>query len=329
LALSDDIDVVGEVRDASVAVDAVVALRPNVVLMDVVMPGCDGYQATRAIMDRAPTPVVMVTAAENPRDERVVIEALGAGALSVTHAPPPPGSPSYRLASATLAQLLRAMSRANLSAVPASASEPHRHMDPVSQQPRELTSARFSAIGIVASAGGPPALVAVLQELAKPPMPPILVVQHMTQGFVPGFARWLSESTGFSVVVAAHGARLAPHTVYLPPEDRHLGVSRELTALVTRDAPVGVFRPSADYLLSSLGRALGPAGLGVVLSGMGADGAAGAVELAASGGLVVAQDAATAAVDGMPRAVRERVPSAVVLPLDGIASFLVKQVSEK
>lgn len=315
LALAPDIQVVGEVENGSVAADAVVALRPEVVLMDVVMPGCDGYQATRAIMARAPTPVVMVTAAENPDDERVIFQALGAGALSVTRAPPPPGSPAHRLASATLAQLLRSMAGANVGGRARAARTPPRNVE---AQPRQ----RIQAIGIVASAGGPPAVLAILQQLTPHAMPPILLVQHMSPGFTPGFARWLGDVSGYPVVMASHGEPLLPGSLYLAPDEHHLGVGPHGTVLLATDAPIGQFRPSGDYLLSSLARAYGRATAGVVLSGMGNDGATGALEIAAAGGIVVAQDAASSVVDGMPRAVREHIASAHVLALDAIPGFL-------
>jgi two-component system chemotaxis response regulator CheB len=153
-------------------------------------------------------------------------------------------------------------------------------------------------------------------------MPPILLVQHMSPGFAPGFARWLGDVSGYSVSLASHGEALLPRSLYLAPDEHHLGVGPNGTVLLATDAPIGQFRPSGDYLLRSLARVYGRATAGVVLSGMGNDGAAGAVEIAAAGGIVVAQDAASSAVDGMPRAVRERVASAQVLPLDGIAGFL-------
>jgi two-component system chemotaxis response regulator CheB len=315
LGLAPDLAVVGEVSNGSVAADAVVALRPDVVLMDVVMPGCDGYQATREIMARAPTPVVMVTAAENPDDERVIFQALGAGALTVSRAPPPPGSPAHRLASATLAQLLRSMAGANVGELGHSPPAVVRRVDDPPGQ-------RVNAVGIVASAGGPPAVLAILRQLTPHAMPPILLVQHMSPGFAPGFARWLGDVSGYPVSVASHGETLLPRSLYLAPDEHHLGVGPNGTVLLATDAPIGQFRPSGDYLLSSLARAYGRATAGVVLSGMGNDGEAGAIAIAAAGGIVVAQDAASSAVDGMPRAVREHVASARTLPLDAIAGFL-------
>jgi two-component system, chemotaxis family, protein-glutamate methylesterase/glutaminase len=323
LEATGDIDVVAELDDGTTAADVVERLRPSVVLMDVVMPRCNGYEATRAIMSRSPTPVVMVTAVENPTDERVVMQALGAGALGITRAPPAPGTPRYRVAVAGLVQLLRTMAGAKLGPVGTS------HGQPPTPEPPAVTEdgTRYvSAIGIVASAGGPPALVEILRALAGKHMPPILVVQHLVAGFTAGFASWLGAETGYRVVVPAAGDALRPSTAYIAPEDHHLGCSRASAAVVTQTGPVGNFRPSGDFLLKSLGESLGRRAVGVVLTGMGRDGAVGADALRRAGGEVITQDAETSIIDGMPRAVRECGAATRVLPLTKISGCLLDMV---
>jgi two-component system, chemotaxis family, protein-glutamate methylesterase/glutaminase len=321
LAFSQDVDVVGEVRDGAGALDAVVALRPDVVLMDVVMPGFDGYEATRAIMSSAPTPVVMVTAGVDTKNEHVIFKALGAGALSIAPAPPSPTSPGYRLASATLVQLLRSMSQANLTA---------RKDLPAPRATVRASShvGQLRAIGVVASAGGPPAIMTLLQQLSTGRLPPILIVQHMTRGFVPGFSAWLAGAGGFPVRIARHGEALLPQHVYLAPDDRHIGITADGTAVVSTDPANGLFRPSGDFLLTSLARAYGSKAAGVVLSGMGNDGAAGAATLAKAGSVVITEAAESAAVDGMPRAVRESVPGVRILHLHAIPEFILSLAGE-
>jgi two-component system, chemotaxis family, protein-glutamate methylesterase/glutaminase len=317
LLATPDVEIVGELEDGADAADAVLRLRPDVVLMDVVMP-TNGYEATRAIMAQAPTPVVMITAAENPGDERVVFAALGAGALGIVSAPPPPGHPRHRVGAAALVQLLRTMAGARVTALaPGGARAPSQPDATEAGAPSPV-----AAIGIVASAGGPPALVELLRPLVGAAMPPILVVQHMVLGFQESFAAWLSSETKFPVAIASSGAPLAAGTVTMAPADHHLGVTSDLTAIVTKDAPTGQFRPSGDYLLSSLARALGRRAVGVVLTGMGRDGADGAAELKRAGGIVVAQSAESSVIDGMPRAVRDRGSATRVLSLGAIPGYL-------
>ena len=283
--------------------------------MDVVMPGCNGYEATRAIMSRCPTPVLMITAAVNPRDERVIFEALGAGALGITQAPPPPTHPDHRVAAAGLVQLLRTMAGAKLQGA---ASTPVER----TPEPTGEPDGPVRAIGIVASAGGPPALVTILSELQGKRMPPMLVVQHMVSGFAGGFASWLAAETGYAVALASPGEPLRAGRAYVAPDGRQLGVARSRNAVVNDDPPVNRFRPSGDYLLRSMAQALGSAAAAVVLTGMGRDGAAGALELRRAGGFVIAQDAATSVIDGMPRAVREAGAASRVVSLRQIPEVL-------
>lgn len=315
LERSPDVDVVGELADGAGAADEVARLRPSVVLMDVVMPACNGYEATRAIMSRCPTPVVMITAAVNPRDERVIFEALGAGALGITHAPPPPTHPEHRVAAAGLVQLLRTMAGAKVEGATVAAVER-------TPTPTEDADGPVHAIGLVASAGGPPALVAILRELRGRRMPPMLVVQHMVSGFAAGFASWLSAETGYPVSLASPGEALRGGWAYVAPDGRQLGVARNRTVVVNDDPPVNRFRPSGDYLIRSMARSLGSAAAAVVLTGMGRDGAAGALELRRAGGFVIAQDAATSVIDGMPRAVRESGAASRVVSLSHIPAAL-------
>jgi two-component system, chemotaxis family, protein-glutamate methylesterase/glutaminase len=323
LEAAGDIDVVAELEDGTSAADVVERLRPSVVLMDVVMPRCNGYEATRAIMSRSPAPVVMLTAVENPTDERVIMQALGAGALGITRAPPAPGTPRYRVAVAGLVQLLRTMAGAKLGRAGIVGDQPRTPEPPLVA---ESGTRHVSAIGIVTSAGGPPALVELLRALSDKNMPPILVVQHLVAGFTAGFATWLAGETGYRVLVPAAGDELRPSTVYIAPEDHHLGCSRGGAALVTQTGPAGRFRPSGDFLLRSLGESLGRRAVGVVLTGMGRDGAVGAAALRRAGGAVIAQDAETSIIDGMPRAVRECGAATRVLPLPKISGCLLDMV---
>lgn len=315
------VEVVAEAADGVEAVALVAKARPSIVLMDVVMPRCDGYEATRKIMAAGPVPIVMVTAAVDPRDERVVFDALAAGALAIAAAPPAPGHPEYAQRCGALVQLLRAMATVRVGQRDPAPPERTRPGPP-------SPSRRVQAIGLVTSTGGPQALVEILVDLARhPQLPPILVVQHMASGFTDGFVHWLAGRSGYPVVVAQDGAPLEPGTAYVAPEDRHLGVERRhdaLSALVSSEPPLGRFRPSGSHLLRSLASVCGPAAVGVVLTGMGDDGAVGALELKRAGGVVVAQDRASSIIYGMPREVVERGAATETLALGHVAGYLVK-----
>ena len=315
-----NVRVVGEIGDGTAVVDAALRLRPSVILMDAVMPHCDGYEATRAVMARAPTPVVMVSAVEDARHEHVVLRALGAGALAIVGLPPGPGDPLHRSRWAALVQLLRTMAGARLG--PAAPFEEQAPVEARGPARRPANASGIAAIALVASAGGPQALASVLLALADADLPPVLLVQHMAPGFTSGFASWLEGETKRSVRLARTGEQLVPGVVYLAPEERHLEVASDGTALVRDLPPVRGFRPSADVLLSSLAKVYGERAIAVVLTGMGSDGAQGAAELRAAGGTVIAESSQTAVIDGMPRAVRDRGAASKVLALPAIAGGL-------
>jgi two-component system chemotaxis response regulator CheB len=318
LAAASDFVVIAEAADGVEAVEVVARTRPAVVLMDVVMPHSDGYAATRAIMARVPTPIVMISAVVDPRDSAVVFETLEAGALCIAEAPPSPTDPAYRFRCATLVQLVRSM-----AAIDVTRSRRAREAAPPPPRPRASRStSNIAVIGIAASTGGPGALVAILAALPLDVMPPILIVQHIASGFSESFALWLTERTLHPVVVARHGALLERGRVYVAPDDRHLGITADHRVELNDDAAIGRQRPAGDYLFTSLARFAGPRSLGVVLTGMADDGANGAVTLRRAGGVVAAQDEATSIIYGMPKAALERGGVDDVLPLGEIAAWL-------
>jgi two-component system chemotaxis response regulator CheB len=326
LASAPDLLVVAEAADGVDAVDVVARTQPAVVLMDVVMPHRDGYAATREIMARTPTPIVMISAVVDPRDSAVVFETLEAGALCIAEAPPAPSDPAYRFRCAALAQLVRSMAAID---VLRSRRSRDKAPPPPTLRPRAIARAlmplAIAAIGIAASTGGPGALVTVLAALPLDVMPPILIVQHIAPGFAASFASWLSERTGHPAEVARHGTPLERGRIYVAPDDVHLGVTADQRVELSGEAPIVRQRPAGDYLLGSLARHVGPRALGVVLTGMADDGADGALALRRAGGVVAAQNEATSVIYGMPKAALEKGGVEDVLALGEIAAWLCKR----
>lgn len=156
-------------------------------------------------------------------------------------------------------------------------------------------------VAVAASTGGPAALATILAALPESTPIPILVVQHITNGFHKGLVDWLNSVTGLAVRLAEHGQRLHPGEVLVAPPDVHLGVSRGGRVALSEDSPIRGHRPSATHLFRSVTQAFGAGAVGVVLTGMGDDGAAGLKSLKEAGGIVVAQDEASSVVYGMPR----------------------------
>jgi two-component system chemotaxis response regulator CheB len=313
------VEVVGEARDGAEALTVVAALRPSVVVMDIVMPVMDGYAATRQIMATTPMPVVLVSSAVDPRDADVAMEALRSGALAIVEALPAVNDPAYETRRDALLHLLRSMARVKLDRLKAFP------VAPVVPRATPGVARDVAAIGIAASTGGPNAVVELLRMLPLKVMPPVLIVQHMARGFAEGFARWITEATGHPTSVAVDRSPTARGEVYIAADERYFGIDAALR-LVVIDAPqVGLFRPSGNYLFESLARSLGPRARAVVLTGMGDDGADGAAALRRSGGRVAAQDEATSVVYGMPKAAVQRGGADVILPLLDIPAWLCGQ----
>jgi two-component system chemotaxis response regulator CheB len=184
-------------------------------------------------------------------------------------------------------------------------------------------------VAIAASTGGPGVLQQILSELPRRFAVPILVVQHIATGFASGLADWLATTSALRVTVAQSGDRALPRTVYLAPDDHHLGIGADGRLVVAGSPAVAGFRPSASFLFEAAARAYGTAAVGVILTGMGQDGVEGLKAVKAAGGVVLAQDEATSVVFGMPReAIRVGVVDDVLTPT-AIAARLGALVGEE
>ncbi len=306
LEIDEDLVVVGEAGDGEHALPTVLESRADVLLMDVVMPRLDGYAATRRVMAEHPMPIVLVSSVVDPRDVRVAMDALQSGALAIVETIPSPLDPTYRFRRGALAHLVRSLAEVRLDTKKASFD------DIPTPQPDALQHGR-RAIGIAASTGGPGVVASVLRALRNDELPPVLVVQHIAAGFSEGFTRWLGESIERPTALAEDGVVAQRGRVYVARDDRHLELAPSGRLRVRRGEPVHRFRPSATPLFRSLA-ALGPQALGIVLTGMGVDGADGAIELRAAGGKLLVQDEVSSIVYGMPKAALDRAGADGVMP---------------
>jgi two-component system chemotaxis response regulator CheB len=308
--------VVGVATNGREAVELAERLRPDVIVMDVHMPVLDGYDATREIMQRAPTPIVMATASSSREETRGAFSALEAGALVLLDKPPGPFDPDHRQAVQELIRTVKLMAEVKVV----------RHWAPraVNGTARAAasvtTAARIVAIG--ASTGGPQVLAAVLGGLPRPLEVPVVLVQHISEGFIGGFAEWLGSRTAMDVVLAVPGSALRRGTVHVAGGDGHLEVTSDGRLARTGGPPVNGFRPSITCLFDSVAAAYGRAAVGVLLTGMGRDGADGLRRMREAGARTIAQDEATSVVYGLPgEAVRLDAATDVLAP-DAIAQAL-------
>jgi two-component system chemotaxis response regulator CheB len=337
-AAEPDFHVVGEAKNGQEAVDMAERLAPDLITMDVQMPVMDGLEATKQIMVRSPRPIIIVSSTAREQEVKLSLEATRAGALMVLPKPEGPTSPGFASDRRQLVSMARAMSQVKVvrrhgAATPAASSSavtaPRAKMVLPTLVPQPRGATRLVAIG--ASTGGPAAIQAILSELPRSFPVPILVVQHIARGFTIGLAHWLAGDTALDVRVAELNELASPGTVYIAPDNRHIGCRVDGVGsirIVLDDAPAeGAFRPSASYLFRSVAETLGANAVSVILTGMGDDGIAGLRAAKAAGGRVIAQDEASSVIYGMPReAARAGVVDAVV-PLSGIARRLMELTS--
>jgi two-component system chemotaxis response regulator CheB len=319
--LCDDdprLTVVGEATNGRQAIEQVTVLRPSIVVMDIEMPVLDGIEATRQIMAKTPTPILIVTAHHDPRDVALSLRAVQAGALSLLPKPSGPGSPTFRQDAQQLVRLTKTLSEVQPLRRHFTARQPPAPPDPPVHVPP------MRAIAVAASTGGPAALYRLLEVLPSRIGVPVLVVQHIADGFAPGLASWLSGATSLPVRLAQHDEPLLPDRVYVAPDRCHLTAGRSGRVVLREDPPVSGFRPSASVLFSSIAETYGAAAAGVVLTGMGSDGLEGARALRRAGAVVLAQDADSSVVFGMPRAVTDAGLATSVGTIEQLARMLSK-----
>lgn len=313
------IEVVGEAKNGEEGVRLADRLRPDVVTMDVQMPLLDGIQATKQIMEIAPTRVIVVSASHFD-DVGASMEAIRAGALTVLDKPLGPGSPEFDDLSARLVDSVKSLSQVKV-------------VRRWSERPRESSAPRVDSrsggariVAIATSTGGPAALHRILSRLPKDFAVPILVVQHITVGFGKGFAEWLATAGPLRVKIAGNGERLERGVVYIAPDDMHLGVSDANTVLTSNRPPIAGFRPSGTFLFQTVAEIFGPKAAGVVLTGMGTDGLDGLRALKAAGGVILAQDEPSSVVFGMNGAAIEANLADEVVALEDVPSRLLSLV---
>lgn len=316
LACDPAIEVVATAADGEEAIEAVTRARPDVVTMDIHMPKMNGFEATRTIMQSCPTPIVIVTGSPVRDEVATSFQALEAGALTVMTRPTGLGHADHAATVQEFLQTVKLMSeikvvrrwaRREAQAAAATASP-----EAIAHAPL-APNVRLVAIG--ASTGGPPVLKDILSALPKDFSAPLLIVQHIAPGFTEGFAEWLAQSSGFPVHLATHGQRLRAGQAYVAPDGCQLGVEPGETIALSHSGPVNGHQPSVSHLFQSVATVFGRHAVGVLLTGMGNDGACELKLMQDRGAVTIAQDRDSSVVHGMPgEAIRLGAASYVLSP---------------
>lgn len=342
--------IVGEAADGRAALALVAELRPDLVILDVRMPVMDGVETTHQIMAYTPTPILILTASLSSYEVDITFQMLGAGALDVMEKPRLGDPVAVEAARQALRRKVRLLSRVKVvthlrgrrtkskmqnaelpagagSLTPERARRPAQASTSGAAQPAPSAAspvlhAAFPVVVIGASTGGPRVVRQVLAGLPRDFAAAVLVVQHIAQGFSGGMAEWLAASVTLPVDLAGEGAALGPGRVLLAPDRFDLLVQRAGTVHLSGQ-PLLLQRPAIDITIQSVVAVYGPATAGVLLTGMGRDGAIGMQAVRRAGGLTIAQDAASCTIFGMPRAAIELGAAELVLTPVEIAPALV------
>jgi two-component system, chemotaxis family, protein-glutamate methylesterase/glutaminase len=305
-----DLNVVGSCASGEEAIDAVERLAPDLVTMDLELPGMDGLEVIERLMREHPLPIVVVSA-QAKRGSARAAAALAAGAVEALNKAQLRLAESDTAAAVVLRRRLRRLAHAHVT----------RHVDGARKTYPPLGergTTRASVVAVAASTGGPSALATVLAGLPSDFPLPVLVAQHMTNGFIDALVRWLDERVPLPTAVARDGMRIEPG-IWFAPDDAHLVMQSSTRLATVRELSPEARHPSADVLLESVAATAGDGALGVVLTGMGRDGGRGVAAIYRAGGRAIAQDEETSVVFGMPKTAIER-GADIVLPLDAIAS---------
>jgi len=322
LSKEPDIEVVGTAPDPYIARDKIVQLKPNVVLLDIEMPRMDGITFLKKLMKYYPLPVIIVSSLA-PKGSRLAIEALEIGAVEVMCKPGGPYSVGEMIVD--LSQKIRAA--AKIKYIKRKKPAQVKEIRPkTSIQPTLETTNKVIAIG--SSTGGTEALREILPQF-PPSFPGVVIAQHMPPGFTTAFANRLNELCQIRVKEAENGDSVIPGLALIAPGNYHMLLRRSGAKYYVeiKDGPrVHYQRPSVDVLFTSVAKAAGPNAIGIILTGMGADGAKGLLEMKKAGAKTIAQDEASCVVFGMPKEAIKLGAVDKILPLQKIPEEVMKYI---
>lgn len=323
LSSDKQITVVATAANGEQAVEKAQRYKPDVIAMDFHMPKMSGLEATRKIMETCPTPVVVVSGSSSRDEVAATFRALEAGALAFIEKPNGVAHPRYDDMARQLRETVKLMAEVKVVRRWPRRGEASPHASvPDGTEPIEDIGTEVEVAAIGASTGGPVVLQAILSALPKDLAVPVLVVQHIAVGFTEGLAEWLGELSAVPVRVANHGESLHAGRVYIAPDGCHMKVERGGRIALSLDPPENGHRPSVSCLFRSVAAVYGRRAVGVLLSGMGRDGAEELRLMKEQGALTIAQDKESSIIHGMPGQAINLDAATYVLSPEAIAATL-------
>jgi len=326
-----EFQIVGLAENGEEAIELSAKLNPDIIAMDWYMPKMDGLQATRRIMERNPKPIVIVTASLSTKNVMFSFGILEAGALAIVKKPPSVAHPDYKSIAKELTQTLKLMSEVKLvKRISRISNIPEQIKPPINKINKTGSDLQIVVIG--ASTGGPLAIQKILSGLPNDFSVPLLIVQHISNGFVGGFVEWLNKTTNFQVHMASQGEYPLPGHCYVAPDGFHMGVENGPKIVLSNHGLENGLRPSVAYLFRTAAKVFGSKSIGVLLTGMGRDGADELKLMSDYGAVTIAQDKESSVVHGMPGEAIKLNAADYILPPDGIIATLInlskKNISE-
>lgn len=324
---ASDMEVVGTASDPYIARDKLVALKPDVMTLDVEMPRMDGISFLEKVMQHFPTRTIIFSSLAKTGSE-TYLRALEAGAIEIMEKPSIDVSQSLEALSKTILEKVRAVSKARLNPI-TKVVMPGTPVEKV--KPTSLARTTHQLLAVASSTGGTEALKVFLSGMPAD-IPGTLVVQHMPPGFTKSFADNLDKMFPFEVKEAVEGDQVVPGRVLIAPGNYHMEITRSgafYYVKLHQGPALHSVRPAADYLMKSVAKYVGANAMGVVLTGMGKDGAEGLLEMKNAGAYTVAQNEETCVVYGMPGAAVALGAADKILPLDKIAGDLLHQLKKR
>lgn len=326
------IELLGTAENGEKAVEFVKRTMPDVITMDINMPKMNGLEATRTIMETNPVPIVIVSGSWDVREVDTTFKAMEAGAVAAVQRPVGIGHPEHEANKRELLQTIRLMSEIRVvKRWPhyQKTASPETPAIPASSGAGSLqVPSAIRAVAIGASTGGPPALQTILSglksKMSPPLLPPILIVQHITTGFLDGMVAWLSKTSSVPLHIAKQGDPLMQGHAFFAPDGFNMGVDGSGNITLTSDREENSFCPSVSFLFRSVANVFGRNAVGILLTGMGKDGAEELKLMKEKGAVTIAQDRESSVVYGMPGEAARLGAAMYTLSPGGISGFLAE-----